>query len=301
MEKQSFTEFREMVHKQILTVLPEYENARIYVHEVTKNNGIRLWALQILPEGKNCSPSIYLDHYYQRYKEGEAFSDLLSDMARFYRMHCGSMMVNVEQISDYSQMKEHIVLRLLNYEKNKELLTDAPYIMWHDLAITFRWLAHQDEVGIASALITHRECHLWNITVPELYEVALNNTERLFPWECHDMIELLKKMDGAPLAEELCELSCKMYVLTNEQRVNGAGVVLYQGVLSQVAKRLHGSFYLFPSSIHEMLLVSEQEGQSVSYFKSMVKEANETTVSQGEVLSENIYYYDVEKERVLML
>ena len=254
MEKQSFTEFREMVHKQILTVLPEYENARIYVHEVTKNNGIRLWALQILPEGKNCSPSIYLDHYY-----------------------------------------------LLNYEKNKELLTDAPYIMWHDLAITFRWLAHQDEVGIASALITHRECHLWNITVPEIYEVALNNTERLFPWECHDMIELLKKMDGAPLAEELCELSCKMYVLTNEQRVNGAGVVLYQGVLSQVAKRLHGSFYLFPSSIHEMLLVPEQEGQSVSYFKSMVKEANETTVSQGEVLSENIYYYDVEKERVLML
>ena len=50
-----------------------------------------------------------------------------------------------------------------------------------------------------------------------------------------------------------------------------------------------------------MLLVPEQEGQSVSYFKSMVKEANETTVSQGEVLSENIYYYDVEKERVLML
>ena len=301
MEKQSFTRFREMVQEQILTVLPEYENARIYVHEVTKNNGIRLWALQILPEGKNCSPSIYLDHYYRRYEEGEAFSDLLSDMARFYRMHCGSMMVDVEQISEYSRMKEHIVLRLLNYEKNRELLADAPYIMWHDLAITFRWLAHQDEVGIASALITNRECRLWNITVPELYEVALDNTERLFPWECHDMVALLEKMDGAPPAQELEELNCKMYVLTNEQRVNGAGVVLYHGVLSQVSQRLHGSFYLFPSSIHEMLLVPQQEGQSVSYFKNMVKEANETTVSKGDVLSENIYYYDAGKERVLML
>ena len=60
-----YAAFREKIENQILEYLPpEYENAKIQIAPVQKNNGVTLYGLSILkPEEKIC-PTIYLEKYF---------------------------------------------------------------------------------------------------------------------------------------------------------------------------------------------------------------------------------------------
>ena len=65
-----YAAFREKIENQILEYLPpEYENAKIQIAPVQKNNGVTLYGLSILkPEEKIC-PTIYLEKYFNEFAE----------------------------------------------------------------------------------------------------------------------------------------------------------------------------------------------------------------------------------------
>lgn len=305
-----FKEFMAQVKEEILYYLPELSKAKVYVKKVVKNNGITLHALHILEDGKNCSPSVYLEGYYEEYADGTELEAILEKIAQFYREHVDGLSLEIDEITSFEQMRNRIIMRLVNKEKNEELLENCPHIHWNDLAITFRWLAHSDEVGIATALITNREMQLWNQTKEELFAIAKENTPQLFPMRCdklQDMVleymtseeereAFLKEME---ISEDMNNI-VKMYVLSNEQRINGATSVLYEEVLKEFAEKIRSNFYLLPSSIHEMILIPETKNIDRKDLKSMVLEANLSVVSEGELLSNHIYYYDRKENIVCM-
>ena len=76
----------------------------------------------------------------------------------------------------------------------------------------------------------------------------------------------------------------QMYVLTNKERSLGAGTFLYPGVL--------------PSSIHECILIPEEEGMYQEALTEIVTEINESQVDPKEVLSDQAYFYSAEDKRV---
>lgn len=84
----------------------------------------------------------------------------------------------------------------------------------------------------------------------------------------------------------------ELFVLTNEEGLNGAGTVLYEGILDSFSDQIKGGFYILPSSIHEVLLVPEKEGSDPAALSELVKEVNRTVVDEGEILSDRIYYYE---------
>ena len=96
------------------------------------------------------------------------------------------------------------------------------------------------------------------------------------------MEELFPQMDAAG----------ELFVLTNEEGLNGAGTVLYEGILDSFSDQIKGGFYILPSSIHEVLLVPEKEGSDPAALSELVKEVNRTVVDDGEILSDRIYYYE---------
>ena len=56
----------------------------------------------------------------------------------------------------------------------------------------------------------------------------------------------------------------------------------------------NNSFYILPSSVHELILVPYSREFCVEYFAGMVREINETQVEATEVLSDSIYFFDKE-------
>ena len=89
-----------------------------------------------------------------------------------------------------------------------------------------------------------------------------------------------------------------LYVLTNTQRVNGASCLLYNDLIKEFAKKEESNVYILPSSIHEVILVLEKEMDDIDRFKGMVESANATVVGRLDILSDGVYYYDLEEDIV---
>ena len=89
-----------------------------------------------------------------------------------------------------------------------------------------------------------------------------------------------------------------MYVATNVFKMNGACILLYDGVLKKFAEKIGSDFYILPSSVHEVIFVPANGDMDARYLIQMVKEVNATEVAPDEVLSDNVYIYHADKDFV---
>lgn len=281
-----FNEFAIEIRERISDYLMKYDVETVRVETVVKNNGISLKGLIVCLKGEELSPNIYLDYYYELYKEGRAISNVLEMIRDEYELAYNSLYNGMLGCFDLHNIKDRIFLRLVNYNKNKQMLEEVPYIPFFDLAVTFRYLVKQDEEGIASAILKNRELEELGLNLEELYRLARKNTERLFPYDLMLMGEMLS-FDESKYPN--------MYVLTNKRRVNGATYMIYQNVLSDFADRVAENFYIIPSSIHELLLVPEGDMPDIDTMKQTISYVNEHAVSEMDYLSDSLYYYDRDK------
>ena len=112
-----------------------------------------------------------------------------------------------------------------------------------------------------TAVVSKRLFDRWNVDKEELYDIAKENTIRLFPPEIKSLDSIIKKYISANSAEELedyylPETVNNLYVLTNKEKLNGATIILYENLLSEFAKEIGvKELIILPSSIHETLIL----------------------------------------------
>lgn len=70
------------------------------------------------------------------------------------------------------------------------------------------------------------------------------------------------------------------------------------GVLNQVSQIFPEGFYILPSSVHEVLIVPKGTEMEPQELGKIVREVNRTEVSRADVLSDRVYEYDREKEKI---
>ena len=85
-----------------------------------------------------------------------------------------------------------------------------------------------------------------------------------------------------------------IYILTNQDKLNGASVSAQEGVLEKVAELLGTNYYVLPSSIHELLILPDNGSMQLSELEAMVREVNATQVAPEDRLSDKVQYYDRE-------
>lgn len=69
-----------------------------------------------------------------------------------------------------------IKMKLINYEKNKELLEKVPHVRVPDLAVVFMAVLKSEyNDGFATILIHNSHLDFWNMTTEDLYELAKAN------------------------------------------------------------------------------------------------------------------------------
>ena len=118
------------------------------------------------------------------------------------------------------------------------------------------------------------------------------------------VMDILSKRMDEEVAEEFYDMmvdvgdAVPMYVCTNTMKLNGAGTILYTGLLQEFADRVGSDVFILPSSIHEMILIPANEYCDVDYLKDMVRTVNATEVAPEEILSDNVYYYNRLTDRV---
>lgn len=290
-----YREFLENVRKEVES---RYDsNVSITLNHVMKNNGTELDGITIMEKDKNIAPTIYINSFYDRYREGVSLKAVVSEIIRIYNQNKNSININADYFENYENVRKTIVYKLVNYQKNKKLLEDVPYKRVLDLAVVFYCLIEQRKGVSATALIHNEHLRIWNVTEDEIYNDALKNTPVLLAGSIVPMSKILSEIAGTAQAdndEKVCEYTGEdiLYVLTNSSRVNGAACILYDNLLKKFANDVHSDLYILPSSVHEVIIVPKKNAFDKSELADMVREVNEQGVSQDEILSDNVYEYN---------
>lgn len=315
-----FKEFMEMVKDSLEKHYGETYQVRMV--DVRKNNGVLLHGISILQDEKfgnsnKISPTIYLENYYRYYKNGMTLQAVVDGIIRIYEEHRIDDNISMDFFMDYEKVRDRIVYKLINYEKNEALLQEIPHIPYLDMAIVFYYLIENEVFGTASILIYEAHMKSWNIDLNRLSRDAEYNTPRLLNYSIKNMDEMMhqliyqdvrKKYVGEEkecveeeLLEELTdqmmhclledELKVPMYVLTNRNNQNGASCILYPGIMETISEELNSDFYILPSSIHEVILLTGQGVENPEILKEMVRDVNETQLAPEEILSDQVYYF----------
>ena len=284
------------------------EDYKVSVQEVKKNNGLVLTGLTILKKDCNIAPTIYLNQVFEQYQDGRSMESICRELIAVYEEHKVHTDFDVSAVTDFAKVQNRICYKLINAEKNAELLADAPHVMLEDLAIIFYILVSQDSDGTGTIIIRNNMLSYWDVDTDILYELAQANTQRLFRGSVQSMASVMTEILSHRLDEESAQEfydmmvgeddMIPMYVCTNIAKLNGAGVILYQGLLQEFADRVGSDFYILPSSIHETLLIPANGDMDVEYLRDMVRTVNRTEVAPDEILSDSVYYYSRLTDRV---
>lgn len=293
-----------MITIEVFTEIIKSEMEKIYsskckvdVLNVVKNNGLHLTGITICNRESNMVPTIYLDGYYADYKDGRTMENICKEIVQVYEKNKVQKDFSLEQVTDFKNVKDRICFKLVNREKNAELLADTPYVEYQDLAVVFYILVSKDKSGITSIAVRNSLMDMWGMDADILYHLAKKNTQRLFRGRVLSMMEVIAEIIG-DFADAFEDSAFPMYVATNVFKMNGACILLYDGVLKKFAEKIGGDFYILPSSVHEVIFVPANGDMDARYLIQMVKEVNATEVAPDEVLSDNIYIYHADKDFV---
>ena len=156
------------------------QDYRVTVQSVNKNNGVTLVGISIMSKGTNIAPTIYLNGFFEEYLSDGAVA-VAKRIIAIYEANKPKESVDISFFMDIEKVRPKIKMKLINYEKNEELLEQIPHIRFLDLAIVFMVVLGSDcENGFASILIHNHHLNFWNIGAKDLYNIAMENTANDF-------------------------------------------------------------------------------------------------------------------------
>ena len=291
-------EYAENVKANILEYLPqEYQDAEVQINKVSKNNGLELTAISI-KGNENICPNIYLEPFFEQYNNGISLEDSLKSISDVYLREMKNIPVFPIEKFTYENIKDKLYVTLVNAEKNEKMLSDMPHKNYEDLATVYRIQVNVSPENRGSIAIHNSHLSMFGVDVETLHEQAMANMKQLMPYSFQNMNEILAEMMG-DFPEELmlseAEM-CPMWVLTNIDKMNGAAYMLDDEVLRDISEKLDSNLIILPSSIHECIILCEDENMDLDYIRSMVGDVNATQVEPEEVLSDSIYRYDAKEQ-----
>lgn len=288
-----YKDFLEEVKNSIKEYLPDsFKDATVQIQKTIKNNGLSLDGLSVSKVGQMVSPVMYLNHHYENLQRGVTnIEQICKNVADGILNNQKSF--DLKEILDPKQIKDKITFSVIGAEKNAAMLLNMPHRIKDDLAMVYRIIVNQENQEVGSVKISDQLAESLNLNEKDLYNMAMENTPKLFPAQFQSMYDVLKKM-----MPEMAEMmgpnifDDSMYVLSNKQNIDGASALFYPGVQEEIYKYMGKEYYVLPSSIHETIIVPKNASMNATELKNMVMEINGKEVSPDEVLTDSVYEYD---------
>lgn len=306
----NYNQFLEEVRAAVQERLgSDYE---IRIHIITKNNGIVLDGLIIGKASKNIAPIIYLNSYYMHFTHGMSLQEILEDIISVYKENNDVVLGDMRELLDFSNVRDKVAFKLIQREKNKELLKDVPYFEFLDLAVVFYLILDEHRGGQMTALIHNSHIEPWGVEKEELYRLAMRNTPILLQSEIKTTKEImcdilkghLEELEMEEMVDDLLVFDSQkppLYVLSNRKQLNGAGCILYDGCLKDFADSQNSDIVILPSSLHETILVPDDGNLDYGELQKTVGQINESEVPKEDVLSDRIYKYSRHECRISLV
>lgn len=99
----NFNVFAETVVRELKKTMGE--RFQITTTVVKKNNGVELLGIVVQEEGLNTSPTVYINDFYENYKEGTAVPKIVEALARILHQSRIPEEVNLSDFLDFERRR----------------------------------------------------------------------------------------------------------------------------------------------------------------------------------------------------
>ena len=210
---------------------------------------------------------------------------------------------------DFKELsKERPFIKVSSFNENKESLLNIPYTIIENIAITYHIMVKTDYDSMTSIVVTDSIIKKLGINKEKLHNEAVENSMRILPVYVaniknmifrnsdrrkfiHDTSDIREIISEAINEEEVYPL----FVVTNKFSVYGASAIFYPGVMEQIGDSLGNNYFILPSSIHEMIILPDDGKIESGVLKNIVESVNIEIVDQKDLLTNDVYYYDIDK------
>lgn len=173
----------------------------------------------------------------------------------------------------------------------KEKIICVPVL---DMILTFYLPVKDKEDSVLSIKIT--EEFLQKVSCDELKNAAIGNVEKTYRIETIESI--LEEAETG--VSEYSEESYPMYVLTNNNRINGAATILSKNIMWDLSQQMGSkNIILLPFSVHEFVAIPFSERLQLPFLLELVQDANDHIANIEDKLTDSIYIWRAGKFTVL--
>ena len=258
-----------------------------------KNNGISknyFYIKELKASGKPC-PNISIEEVINEVLDGDlTLAEAAKMLARTFE-EAKKFEKEFPKIPIKKALLDNVQFELINVEKNEEKLKQVPYILFWDMASTFKSFPTERH----SVLITNELMEDLKITVEELAEYARKNIKKTnFEFESTvDMMIEDMEMNGTKVPEAIANAmreEAPMYVIRGKYPT-GASFLMFPEVFEEFANEKESDLFIIPSSIQELLVVPTNTKRAN---KKDLKEAlvgQNKEIDQDIVLCDHIFKY----------
>lgn len=252
-------------------------------------NGMRLH----LPE-QAAAPVLNIESFYDQVTTTVPYDEVIEDMV-YYAMKAldESPEISAEPFTNYEEMKNHLIMQAIPIKGNEEMLIKTPHLQMEDMAIIYRAVIQETKQGTMSAVITNDMMTNYRITADQLHADTAEAMKYRHPYEIRPLFDVLGAM--SPEFAENEQPDNMLYVATYATPMYGAGAIGHPDFMEDAAVVMRGSFFILPSSIHEVLLLPDDGSVKYKELLAMVTNINATMVNPEERLTDNVYHFDAQE------
>jgi len=293
---QEFMEFAEKVRSK----MEDATGKEVQLNEVKKNNGVVLYGISVIDEENNICPTLYLEYYYNKYKNGYSFEEINTKIYYDYKHSEINRNIDMSFFFDYQMVKPLLGVKLINADMNEALLKEVPHKRFLNLAVVC-YCNVPNEMCLGEGFITIRNEHIdmWEINAEKLIKDAVRSMKVTNPPELINMADLLRELHNEP-AQFVCG-KLPMWVLTSKNRQFGAATILYDNCFEHIAEIVKEDYYVLPSSIHEVIILPKRHAMYKDDLVNMVREINEEQLDTEELLANNVYFYSIDTKELQII
>ena len=242
---------------------------------VEKANGVICHGVAVPTNGATVKANIYLDECYDK---GLSIDDARAHVTRIMRtdaVQCADF--DIDWIYDYAQVIPHLTARLYNKSTSADVFKSANEYGFSDLIIVPYINIDNLPNGVGGVKVTNELVKTWGVDPAEVIEMAEQNSRGTA--KIQNMAEIMASF-GFP-----CFDTFPMWVLTNESKTFGAYAIIAK--LDEIKAKFKDGFTVLPSSIHEVIIVTEKD----EALTDLVRCVNGEQVAPDEQLSDHAYIF----------
>lgn len=253
---------------------------------IINKNGHEVRGLCLGQPDSNIMATIYEDSIYFRSNDIE---DIVQNLIDEIIPTLPTNNVNILPFSNWESAKDKLRLCIMGYQPPKDAIY-TPFLNLYKYVRIFVNEFSEPNTG-ATVVAVNDMVKNWGVTVETVFETARINSEK--EYKVQTIADALKCYTG----DEITEMpkSLEMVVLSNKSNIYGAAAMTSDIVTAAIG-RLYGekSYYILPSSIHEVIAIPDSPNISIDDLGFMVKNVNDTEVAQKDILSYSVYKYDID-------